>query len=215
MKMLTSITCLFALTTISFSGMVNAQETMADQKIDDSYVTVTGFLGARLNQEIHDQASNSDASLSSGLTQAISIGWKYDTKAEGELLFSSSKQSVSISGDKQVNLTSYVQYLHLGGKILFTDNSPLSANIGLGVGITYFNPSQAQYDEKTALSANMSGGLRYQLSPSVALRSELRVYMTRFNTENHLFCSANNCLLELDGSVYLQSEMLMGIEYKF
>jgi len=216
MKQLACLTCFLGLIATSLTGAASAQEPLnTANSLDEGYITVTGFLGARINQDIDDQGSNSKAALGSAFAQALSIGWKYDTKAEGELLFSNSRQSVSITGEKQVNLNTDVQYIHLGGKILFTDNSPFSANIGLGAGITYFNPSQSQYQEKTALSANISGGLRYQLSPSLALRSELRVYATRFNTEKHLFCTANDCLLELDDGFYLQSEMLFGMEYKF
>lgn len=179
---------------------------------EEDYITVSAFLGTRINQDINNQGSTNNAELSSELTESLSIGWKYDTKAEGELLFSNSKQHFSMTGSE---LDTYVQYLHVGGKVLFTNDTPFSTNIGIGAGITYFNPSTSEYDAKTALSAHLSGGLRYQINQQFALRSDLRVYGTRFNTEKNLFCKNGSCLINLDDSFYLQTEILMGFEYKF
>jgi len=203
MKIMQSILSTVLLTACSFSSSVYA---------DEDYITVSAFLGSRINQDINNQGSSNNAELSSELTQALSIGWKYDTKAEGELLLSNSKQHLSMAGTE---FDTYVQYLHLGGKVLFTNETPFSTNIGIGAGITYFNPNTNEYDPKTALSAHLSGGLRYQINQQFSLKSDLRVYATRFNTENHLFCKEGNCLINLDDSFYLQTEILMGFEYKF
>lgn len=203
MKIIHNMLAIALLTACSFSPSVYA---------DEDYITVNAFLGSRINQDINNQGSTNNAELSSTLTEALSIGWKYDTKAEGELLFSNSKPHLSMSG---VEFDTYIQYLHLGGKVLFTNNTPFSTNIGIGVGITNFDPNTNQYDSKTALSAHLSGGLRYQISHHFALKSDLRVYATRFNTEKSLFCKNGNCLINLDDSFYLQTEILMGFEYKF
>lgn len=203
MKIMQNIVSTVLLTACTFSSAVYANE---------DYITVSAFLGSRINQDINNQGSANNAELSSALTESLSIGWKYDTKAEGELLFSNSKPRLSMSG---VEFDTYVQYLHLGGKVLFTNETPFSTNIGIGAGITYFNPSTNQYNSKTALSAHLSGGLRYEINQHFALKSDLRVYATRFNTEKYLFCKNGNCLINLDSSYYLQTEILMGFEYKF
>jgi len=195
-----------ALATCSFSIQANSAP---------EYFTISGFIGSRVNQDIQSHGSDEVASVSSELTEALTIGWQYDTKSEGELLLSHSKQHFSFSEESTADMDVDVQYLHIGGKILFTNPTPFSTNIGVGMGITYFNPNNQQYDPKTALSANLSGGLRYQLSPQFALRSDLRVYGTRFHTEKALFCDGNNCLLTLDNRFYLQTEVMLGVEYKF
>jgi hypothetical protein len=182
---------------------------------EENYLTVTSFLGSRINQDINDQKNDNVGKFSSELTEALALGWKYDTKSEGELLLSNSKQHFSMSGTTSSEMDVYVQYIQLGGKILFTNDSPLSTNIGIGMGITYFNPVDNDFEAKTALSGNMSVGARYQISDQLALRSDLRLYGTRFHTEKNLFCNDGNCLLSLDNSIYLQSELMLGIEYKF
>lgn len=182
---------------------------------EEDYITISGYLGSRLNQDIESKGNSDVAELSSELTEVIAIGWKYDTKAEGELLLSNSKQHLSMSGNSTVELNTYVQYFHLGGKILFTNNSPFSTNIGVGAGITYFNPTNSDYKSKRVLSAHMSAGLRYQISESFALRSDLRVYGNRFHTEKSLFCNDDTCLLNLDNDIYLQAELATGFEFKF
>lgn len=203
MKIIQRILTAVILTTCTFTSFAYAE---------DDYITVSAFLGTRINQDINNQGSTNNAELSSELTEAVAIGWKYDTKAEGELLLSNSKQHVSMEG---AELDTYVQYLHLGGKILFTNDSPFSTNIGIGAGITYFNPTDNTYDAKTTLSAHLSGGIRYQINNQFALKSDLRVYGSRFNTEENLFCNNDSCLIKLDNSFYIQTELMIGLEYKF
>jgi len=205
MRITQRLLAIFALTASSFSTFA----------AEEDYITVSAFLGTRINQDINDKNTNDVATLSSELTQAITIGWKYDTKAEGELLFSNSKQHLSMSGSSTTELDTYVQYLHLGGKVLFIDDSNFSSNIGIGAGITYFDPTNSDYNAKTALSAHLSAGLGYKITDQLSLRSDLRLYGTRFNTEKNLFCKDDGCLIKLDNSFYFQTEVLVGLEYKF
>ena len=205
MRIKLRLLAIFALTACSLSAFA----------AEGDYITVSAFLGTRINQDINNKDTTEVATLSSELTQAIAIGWKYDTNAEGELLFSNSKQHLSMSGSSITGLDTYVQYLHLGGKVLFINNSNFSGDIGVGAGITYFNPINTEYDAKTALSAHLSAGLRYKITDQIALRSDLRLYGTRFNTEKNLFCKNNDCLIKLDDSFYFQTEVSMGLEYKF
>lgn len=184
-----------------------------DSVLNDDYVTVTGYLGARLNQDIKNDYSGQDVDISSELTQAISLGWYYAKNAEGELIFSNSKQNFSSANDFDIDV--YVQYLHVGGRILFRTNSPFSSSIGLGMGATHFNPSGSRYDAKFAFSASASAGIRYQLTEQFALRSDLRVYGTLLENSDEMFCDNGSCLLDTSDHIYVDAELLAGIEYKF
>ena len=197
----------------AFSSAILADDSFTKPFNNKDYVSISVFLGSRINEDMKDQISGEKVKFSSELTQAIALAWEYDRNAEGELLFSNSKQRMSKQeGDKQ---DVYVQYLHFGGKLIFTNNSPFSTSLGLGLGGTYFNPAGGDLDSELAFSGNITGGIRYQINSQVALRGDLRFYGTLLNSNSTLFCGNHSCLLTVNGDVYVQTELMAGIEFKF
>lgn len=189
------------------------------EEYSNDYLSLSGFLGTRFStDELKDKDTEAKASFDSGFSQAIALGWDYERNSEGELLFSNSKQTMSMSDDSVTDLDVTVQYLQFGGRVLFKNSSPFSTSIGLGIGGTYFNPSSG-YESKLAFSGNISGGVRYQLTQQLALRGDLRVYGTLLNSSSSLFCQSgatdNSCILSIDGDVYVQADLMAGVEYKF
>ena len=199
----------------TFSTNIFASSLISPPDYTKGYVTITGYLGTRVNEDLKNQETDEIAKFSSELTQAIALGWTYERNSEGELLFSNSKQFLTVSEGSLPGIDVYVQYLHFGGKILFSNNTPFSTNIGLGAGLTHFNPAGSDYDADLAFSGNISGGVRYQINDKFALRGDLRVYGTLLNSDSTLFCGNNNCYLNVDGDIYVQTELMAGIEYKF
>ena len=84
----------------------------------------------------------------------------------------------------------------------------------MGVGATLFDPS-GNVDSEIYFSGNLTFGLRYELSDSLALRSDFRVYGTVLDSDSQIFCVNNNCLVDLNGDIFVQGEALVGLEYKF
>jgi len=202
-----------ALVLSTFSLPTLAERLLNQSTYSNDYITVTGYLGSRVNKEIENDSTNKKMNVSSELTQAIALGWSYAKNSEGELLFSSSKENFSSADDFDLDV--YVQYIQVGGRIFFKNSTPFSSSIGLGIGGTYFNPSGSEYDDKLAFSGSISGGIRYQLSKQFALRSDLRVYGTLLDTDDELFCANGACNLNLSDSLYVEAELLAGVEYKF
>ncbi|MDN2661997.1 hypothetical protein OW492_01245 [Psychromonas sp. 14N.309.X.WAT.B.A12] len=172
---------------------------------DNDYISVTGFLGARIDLKYNDGSELQDSQRETHFAQALALNWSYAENSEGELLLSNSKSSVN---DIELNL----QHLHFGGRILFQDISPFSTSIALGIGGTRISESESEVDTSYAFSASAAVGMRYQLSQHFALRSDFRVYGTLLR-EGHTesFCSGDDCS---DGYL-IEAELLAGIEYKF
>jgi len=172
---------------------------------DNDYISVTGFLGSRIDLDYDDGTDINDPDSGLRFAQAIALNWSYKENSEGELIFSNSVRS---SGDIDI----YLQYLHFGGRILFQDTTPFSTSIALGVGGTHILPDSDDYSSAYAFSASAAVGMRYQLNQHFALRSDLRVYGTLLR-EGHTesFCSGTDCA---DGYL-IEAELLAGIEYKF
>ncbi|GLS89113.1 hypothetical protein GCM10007916_01800 [Psychromonas marina] len=180
----------------------------------DDFIALSAYLGGRYSEDLKDSDTGEKADIGNNFSQALALSWYYDRNKEGELLYSNSKQDLSISG-KDINTDIYISYLHFGGRINFVNEGPLSTSFGLGIGATFFIPDDSQYDNDVALSGNITGGVRYALNQHWAIKADLRVYGTVLNNNSSLFCSNNTCLIELDGDIYVQTELMAGIEYKF
>ncbi|TEW56005.1 hypothetical protein E2R68_02625 [Psychromonas sp. RZ22] len=182
-----------------------------------NYMTVSAFLGTRISEDVAHKSTGEVADFSAALTQAVALGWTYDRHSEGELLFSNSKPTLSMSNSttSAPDIDVYIQYLHFGGRVLFPTRTAFSSSFGLGIGATYFNPEGNDYGSEFAFSGNITGGIRYQLTEEFALRGDLRVYGTLLNSESSLFCGNQTCYLDVDGDVYVQGELMAGLEFKF
>lgn len=182
----------------------------------DDFVAISAYLGGRYSDDLKDSETGQKADIGNNFSQALALSWYYDRNREGELLYSNSKQDLSMYGDaKNVQTDVYISYLHFGGRVNFVNESPFSTSLGLGLGATFFIPDSNQYDNDIALSGNITGGVRYEINQQWALKADLRFYGTVLNNNSSLFCSNNSCLIELDGDIYVQTELMAGVEYKF
>lgn len=204
MKRILATICLSTLPLSSFATPVNVNE----------YVAVSAFLGPRISDDLKDSATGETAKISNEMAGALALSWYYSRNKEGELLFSSSKLNVSLP-ERDISTDMYVSYLHFGGRVLFTNETAFSTSLGLGVGATFFSPDDSQYDNEIALSGNITGGVRYELNEQLALRGDLRVYGTLLNSSSTMLCGDGECLINLSGEVYVQTEIMAGVEFKF
>lgn len=178
------------------------------------FFAISAYLGARYGEDFEDKETGETADISNDFAQALALSWYYGHNTEGELFYSNSKQNISMS-EKNVSTDIYIGYLHFGGRIKFFNESPLSSSLGLGIGATFFVADESQYDKDMALSGSITGGLRYILSEQWAVKADLRVYATLIENNSSLLCHDNECIIQLDGEVYMQADLLLGIEYKF
>ena len=57
-------------------------------------------------------------------------------------------------------------------------------------------------------------GYQWPLSPTVALRSELRAYLTAINSSGSFFCSGG-CVVQIQSSLMTQFEAMVGVSFGF
>ena len=183
---------------------------------NDNFFAISAYLGGRISDDLTDTETGEKAKISDDVSQALALSWYYGRNTEGELLFSNSKQNFKISSEgSDVDTDLYINYLHFGGRVNFVDSSPFSTSIGLGIGATFFVPDESQYDTEIVFSGNITGGVRYEINKQWALKGDLRFYGSVLKNNSTLFCSDNQCLIQLDGELYVQTEFMAGIEYKF
>jgi len=183
---------------------------------NNEYIAVSAYLGGRITNDLQDIETGQNAKISDDFAQALAVNWYFGRNQETELFFSNSKHSLSLTGETESVATDiYFSYLHFGGKVLFPSEGAISSSVGLGVGATFFLPDESKYDKEIALSGNINAGLRYELSPRWALRGDIRLYGTVLNSNSSFFCSNEGCLVKVQGEVYVETELMAGVEYKF
>ncbi len=142
--------------------------------------------------------------MSNNIAQALGISWFYDRNTEGELLYSTAQHTIAMQDDANGSEKMQIHYLQFGWRVWFTNKSPLASSIGLGIGGTLFDPKAFSHD--IYFSGNISGGIRYTLNDSWALKSDLRVYSTVLSSDSSSFCANNKCLIYFDNQAYVQAE---------
>jgi len=175
-------------------------------------IGITAYLGERYSENIRDKDTQTKAYISNDFSQALAISWSQNNRVEAELFYSISNHNLTIT---DIDTDLYISYLHLGGKTNLINRGPFSTSIGAGIGATFFNPDESQYDSETDFSGNINLGARFQLSPNLALKADLRLYGTVINSHSALLCHHNQCVIDIDGDLYVQTSLMAGIEFKF
>jgi opacity protein-like surface antigen len=176
-------------------------------------VEITPMAGYRFGGNLEDQ-DGVNVNLKSGATGAVAIDFDYERDTQIELFWS--RQTTTLDdnpGFPRFDLD--IDYIHLGGTILFPgefDFIPYGAG---GAGVTIFTPDQADFGSETRFSVSLGGGIKYFPVKHVGLRLEGRGYVTWFPESGALFCSDNTCTTYLEGDAMFQFEGLAGVIVRF
>jgi len=107
-----------------------------------------------------------------------------------------------------------VGYLHIGGLNYFEGGPGRGPYVVGGLGATFLNPTLSGTSSRVRPSMNVGLGYQWPLSPSVALRSELRAYLTAINSSGSFFCSGG-CTVAIKGDALTQVEAMAGLTFGF
>jgi hypothetical protein len=178
---------------------------------------VTLYGGARGGGEFTDQNAGGTAiKLDSGATASLSFDWLLDDGRQAQVFYSFQRSALpgsalKRSGDFAVNIS----YLHVGGRVFFDGTHATSGSYLVGgLGITYLSPSADGLSSEVRPSMNLGLGYQWMLSKQVALRTELRGYLTLINSSGGFFCSGG-CVASIRGDTLTQVEGLLGLSISF
>ena len=194
------------------AGLVLAASAAAAQGV------VTLYGGARGGGEFFDQnAGDAVVKLDSGTAGALSFEWLLADGRLAQVLYSYQRSALPGSvangtGDLAINIS----YLHVGGRVYFdgTDVESGTYLVG-GLGITHLAPSLHGLSSEVRPSMNLGLGYQWMLSKQVALRTEVRGYLTLIHSSGGFFCSGGGCVVSIRGDTILQVEGLLGLSYGF
>lgn len=155
----------------------------------------------------------SSATLRSSFAGSASLDWGLDAARQVQLFGSYQSTELPAFGGMPA-LPMRVAYLQLGGTNFFEGQIGRGPYVVGGLGATWLSPDQNGLSSEVRPSMNLGIGYQWPLAPSVALRFELRGYLTLIDSSGNLFCSGG-CVVSIKGDLMTQGEAMVGLSFGF
>ena len=178
---------------------------------------VTLYGGARAGGDFVDQnASDATITLQSGAAGALSFDWMLADGRQAQIFYSFQHSALPGSvakGTGDIGLD--VSYLQVGGRIFFDGYYTTNGSYLVGgLGLTYFDPHLEGLSSEVRPSGTLGLGYQWMLGKDIALRAELRGYLTLINSSGGFLCSGG-CVVSIRGDTLTQAEGLLGLSFGF
>ena len=184
---------------------------------NDNAVTLYGAW--RSGGDFTDTTSQQSLGLASSAAGAISLDFALDASRQvqwylshqrTELDLSAASTSASTPNPMPLQLT----YLHLGGTNFFEGSLGKGPYVVGGLGLTLFTPGLDGLSNEVRPSMNLGLGYQWPLGQRIALRAEVRGYVTLVNSGGGFFCSGG-CVVSIQGDTLTQGEVQLGLSFGF
>jgi len=141
---------------------------------------------------------------------ALAFSWQDSTDGQGQVLLNYISRDFTDNID-QSNHSFDTLYAHFNGVAFFKERNYITT-VGMGVGMTYFN---SDFDSAIYPSITFAVGTRYELSDDLTFITELRAYATLTKDDESVFCQDGTCVAHIDGAVWFDSQVAIGLAYSF
>ncbi len=179
--------------------------------------TMTLYGGARGGGEFDDASGNGTTfKLKNGAAVSASLDWPLDDGRQAQVFYSFQHSALPGKAFAQpADVAVNVSYLHLGGRAFIEGDAKQGGGYVVGgLGASFFSPGLAGTSNEVRPSANVGLGWQWPLARNVALRTELRGYLTLINSSGEFFCSGG-CVVSIRGQTLLQVEGMLGVSIAF
>ena len=181
---------------------------------------LTLYGGLRGGSGFHQsQPPNAGVGMSTTAAGSFGVEWPANDARPYQLFFSTQRTKLDLSGlttsGSPSEMSLQVSYLHFGGLNFFDGRYGGGGGYVVGgLGATFLDPKLSGTSSVIRPSMNVGLGYQWPLGPSVALRTELRGYITVINSSSSLFCSGG-CIVQIQGDALTQFEGLVGLNFRF
>ena len=180
---------------------------------------ITLYGGARAGSGF-EQATTppADADLRSSGALSVGVDWPYDGARLFQLLLSHQRTTLELAPTSTPGSPSEmplrISYLHFGGLNYFQGQVNQGPYVAGGLGLTYLSPNLQGTSSHVRASMNVGIGYQFPLGKSLALRTELRGYLTLIDSQGSFFCSGG-CVVQIKGDTMTQVEGMAGLTLQF
>ncbi|HEU5297371.1 MAG TPA: hypothetical protein VFU71_21515 [Burkholderiaceae bacterium] len=165
------------------------------------------------------QPPNNAVDMRSTAAGSIGIEWPSASARPFQLLLSYQRTRLDLGPQTTpgapTELPLQVGYVHFGGLNYFEGQvAGRGPYVAGGLGVTFMNPDFPGTSGRVRPSMNVGIGYQWPLSQSLALRTELRAYLTAISSSGSFFCSGG-CVVQVQSTLMTQYEAMIGLTFGF
>jgi len=182
--------------------------------------TITPFTGFRASDSLEGEEDATGEIVKVNVDETSSFGFilsmRRDRVSTYDLYFSRQDSKLfSRSADvPEGGLDVRIDYFHLGGTVDYEADKLRPFATG-GLGIARISPANDTSGTETKFSFSLGGGVKVPISENVGLRFEARALGITTSGDRRIFCSNGQCLVQFEGSLFLQYEASVGLSIAF
>jgi hypothetical protein len=186
----------------------------------DAQSAITLYGGLRSGSGFEQsQAPNNAVDMRSTAAGSLGIEWPFESGRPFQLLLSYQRTKLDLGTPTTVGapteLPLQIAYVHFGGLNYFDGTvGGRGPYVAGGLGATIMNPDFSGTSARVRPSMNVGLGYQWPVSPTLALRTELRAYLTAINSSGSFFCSGG-CVVQVQSTVMTQFEAMVGVTFGF
>lgn len=193
--------------------LLAAAGTAAAQQPTEQYANweFTPFYGYMFGGEFEDPVTNTDRDVNEDNNFGIFIDAAADQWRHYELIYS--KQGTTIDGAPELDLD--VEYLQIGGTVMFEDAETVIPYFGMTVGAARLSPEGPGLDNETKFAFSVGGGFKVPVTDHIGVRFDARAFVTLLDSSGNVFCVSDNgvgtCAIRAKSDTYLQYHAALGV----
>ncbi|KGJ90718.1 outer membrane beta-barrel protein [Colwellia psychrerythraea] len=199
---------------IACALVITSMPSVAKQALNFEITPLIGYRFGGDFDTTRDKVHNR-IELSEETSYGLLTAWSFDRKRQGEFLISHYNTNFSASDDFSASNTELgITYAHIGGNVPVSDG-PIPFYVTGGFGLTHLAPKDDQLSDETRFSVNVGLASKIELTESLSLRLDSRLYGTFFNSDSAIFCDEENCAIYISSDIWFQTEVSVGLTYRF
>ncbi|ABM01015.1 porin family protein [Shewanella amazonensis] len=173
------------------------------------------FAASSLDANRDGLDTNGSVSAEESSHYGIILGTTTNHPGNMYVLYSSQSTDLIAGGNfSNERVTSLkLDYAHVGGSLYFPRGDFLPY-VTASMGLTQMRPGD-DYSDETRFSLGLGVGAEYRLGERLALVADIRAFATFIDSENSLFCDANNCLWQVNADLMWQGQANVGVSFRF
>ena len=199
------------------SGMPAGQGDEPDESVSSMRWEVTPFVGYRMGGDF-DVNAPGGGDLENHGSFGLAVNLFIDETASYELFYS--RQETSFESSSPIAPFDLdIEYLHLGGTLVLSDELPVEPYMVGGVGLTRLSPKTGNGSEDTRASLSLGAGVKMPITQRFGVRLEARGFVTFVNSDSAFFCASGSfggvCSIQAKTDALFQYELMAGATFRF
>lgn len=176
---------------------------------------LTPMLGYTFSPDLHSGDKTTSLSTTDEMNFSMAIAWQEATskqrknQGQGQVLINYINRDYTDTSGIKRDFSTY--YAHFNG-VTFMQSGSHTTTIGFGFGGAFFD---TENDSAIYPSVTASVGTRHEISNNLSFITEVRMYASLVKDDDKLFCQAENCSAYFNDAVWIDSNISIGLAYRF